>query len=65
MDKQLAAALLEKMMLSRKFEENVQYYFSLGMIHGTTHLGIGEEATTTGTCLAPPTAVMARRSPRA
>ena len=52
MDKQLAAALLEKMMLSRKFEENVQYYFSLGMIHGTTHLGIGEEATTTGTCLA-------------
>ncbi|MDO5702721.1 MAG: thiamine pyrophosphate-dependent dehydrogenase E1 component subunit alpha [Lachnospiraceae bacterium] len=52
MDKKLASALLEKMMLARKFEENVQYYFSLGMIHGTTHLGIGEEATAAGTCLA-------------
>jgi pyruvate dehydrogenase E1 component alpha subunit len=51
-DKQLARGLLEKMMLSRKFEEQVQYYFSLGMIHGTTHLGIGEEATAAGTCLA-------------
>jgi len=30
----------------------VQHYFSLGMIHGTTHLGIGEEATGTGTCQA-------------
>lgn len=52
MDKKLAMNLLEKMMLARKFEENVQYYFSLGMIHGTTHLGIGEEATAAGTCLA-------------
>lgn len=52
MDKQLASALLEKMMLTRKFEESVQYYFTLGMIHGTTHLGIGEEATAAGTCLA-------------
>ena len=52
MDKQLALELLEKMLISRKFEENVQYYFSLGMIHGTTHLGIGEEATSAGTCLA-------------
>lgn len=52
MDKQLASQLLEKMLLCRKFEENVQYYFSLGMIHGTTHLGIGEEAASAGTCLA-------------
>ena len=52
MDKKLALDLLEKMLLARKFEENVQYYFSLGMIHGTTHLGIGEEATAVGTCLA-------------
>lgn len=49
---ELALTLLKKMMLSRKFEENVQYYFSLGMIHGTTHLGIGEEATSSGTCTA-------------
>lgn len=48
----LAKELLKKMYLSRKFEESVQYYFSLGMIHGTTHLGIGEEATSAGTCSA-------------
>ena len=48
----LAETLLRKMYLARKFEENVQYYFSLGMIHGTTHLGIGEEATTAGSCTA-------------
>ena len=51
-DKELALKLLEYMHLARKFEEGVQYYFSLGMIHGTTHLGIGEEGTGAGTCLA-------------
>lgn len=52
MNKQLAVKLLSNMMLARKFEESVQYYFSLGMIHGTCHLGIGEEATSAGTCAA-------------
>ncbi len=52
MDKATAMVLLEKMMQARKFEEKVQHYFSLGMIHGTTHLGIGEEATSAGTCVA-------------
>ena len=52
MEKQLASELLEKMMLIRKFEESVQYYFTLGMIHGTCHLCIGEEATAVGTCMA-------------
>ena len=51
-DKNLALTLLKYMHLGRKFEESVQYYFSLGKIHGTTHLGIGEEATGVGTCLA-------------
>ncbi len=51
-DKDLALNLLRYMHLARKFEESVQHYFSLGMIHGTTHLGIGEEATGAGTCLA-------------
>lgn len=49
-DKELALKLLANMHKARKFEEKVQYYFSLGMIHGTTHLGIGEEATSAGTC---------------
>lgn len=52
MEKAKELELLRYMMLSRKFEENVQYYFSLGMIHGTTHLGIGEEAVASGTCRA-------------
>lgn len=51
-DKQLALMLLENMQKSRKFEEKVQYYFSLGMIHGTTHLSIGEEGAAAGTCAA-------------
>ena len=32
----------------RAFEEKVAYFFSRGMIHGTTHLYIGEEATAVG-----------------
>jgi len=51
-DPALARKLLTTMELIRRFEESVQYYFSLGMIHGTTHLGIGEEAAAAGTCTA-------------
>lgn len=50
MSKELGLKLLKDMYLSRKFEEKVQYYFSLGMIHGTTHLSIGEEGAAAGTC---------------
>ena len=50
MDETISRKLLKNMLLCRKFEENVQYYFSRGMIHGTCHLGIGEEATAAGTC---------------
>ena len=41
-----------KMNHIRAFEEKVAYFFSRGMIHGTTHLYIGEEATAVGS-LAP------------
>ena len=41
-----------KMLHVRKFEEKVAYFFSMGMIHGTTHLYIGEEATAIGACCA-------------
>lgn len=48
------AALLWKMYRTmvtiRLFEEKVAYYFSRGLIHGTTHLYVGEEATATGAC---------------
>jgi len=40
------------MLLARKFEEQVQTLFAQGLVHGTTHLGIGEEATAVGTILA-------------
>lgn len=40
------------MLLTRKFEEKVAYFFSMGMVHGTTHLYIGEEATAAGVCAA-------------
>ena len=41
-----------KMNLSREFEEEVQWLFSKGLVHGTTHLGVGEEATAVGSILA-------------
>ena len=44
--------LLEKMYLSRYFEERVQWMFTQGLVHGTTHLGIGEEATAAGSIYA-------------
>ena len=51
-DKSFLLSLLEKMYLGRKFEERVQWLFSQGLVHGTTHLGIGEEATAAGTIAA-------------
>ena len=50
--KELLAEMWEKMVLSRKFEEKVEWLFSRGLVHGTTHLGIGEEATAVGSVLA-------------
>ena len=44
-------ALIEafrKMWLIRLFEEKVDFFFAKGMIHGTTHLCVGEEATAVG-----------------
>ncbi|OQX30147.1 MAG: pyruvate dehydrogenase, partial [Spirochaeta sp. LUC14_002_19_P3] len=37
-----------KMLLIRYLEEKVAYFFTRGMIHGTTHLYIGEEAVAVG-----------------
>ncbi len=41
-----------KMLLTRKFEEKVAYFFSMGMVHGTCHLYVGEEASAAGVCCA-------------
>jgi pyruvate dehydrogenase E1 component alpha subunit len=52
MSKATLKDMLTKMMLTRKFEEKVAYFFSMGMVHGTTHLYVGEEASATGICCA-------------
>ena len=40
------------MMLIRLFEEALEEMFSRGLLHGTMHLSIGQEATAAGACLA-------------
>ena len=51
-DKAFLGDMYKKMQSARKFEERVQWLFAQGMVHGTTHLGIGEEATAVGTIMA-------------
>lgn len=48
--KEKLADIYLKMLHTRNFEEKVAYFFSRGMIHGTTHLYAGEEATAIGAC---------------
>ena len=50
LDKQLE--LHRMMMLIRLFEEALEEMFSRGLLHGTMHLSIGQEATAAGACLA-------------
>ena len=50
--RELLLKMWENMNLARNFEEHVQWLFSKGLVHGTTHLGIGEEATAAGTIAA-------------
>ena len=40
--------ILEKMYLSRFFEEKLQKEFSEANLYGTTHLSIGQEASHVG-----------------
>ena len=51
-DKAFLARSMEYLMLVRKFEERVHSLFAQGKVHGTTHLGVGEEATSVGTVFA-------------
>jgi acetoin:2,6-dichlorophenolindophenol oxidoreductase subunit alpha len=47
-----ARRTLETMWTARRFEEAVDQLFARGLMHGTMHLSIGQEASATGTCLA-------------
>ena len=51
-DKELCRSLMLRMMLVNKFEETALSLFSQGLVHGTMHPGIGEEATAVGTTAA-------------
>lgn len=43
-----AREMLHTMMVIRAFEERAQELYSLGQVHGTMHLSIGQEATAVG-----------------
>ncbi|MBC8129866.1 MAG: thiamine pyrophosphate-dependent dehydrogenase E1 component subunit alpha, partial [Rhizobiaceae bacterium] len=43
---------LRKMHLIRRFEEGAEEAYMRGLIHGTMHLSIGQEASAVGTCVA-------------
>lgn len=51
-DRSFLRELMVKMMTVRKFEEKLQWLFAQGLIYGTMHPGIGEEATGVGTTAA-------------
>lgn len=42
--------LFRQMWVIRFFEEKVDEFFAKGMIHGTTHLAVGQEASAAGAC---------------
>ena len=52
LDKSLSRTLMLRMMIVHQFEETAFWLFGQGLVHGTMHLGIGEEATGIGTTAA-------------
>ncbi|NNE88816.1 MAG: thiamine pyrophosphate-dependent dehydrogenase E1 component subunit alpha [Silicimonas sp.] len=50
-DAETLKGALKKMYLIRKFEEGAEDSYMRGLIHGTMHLSIGQEASAVGTCL--------------
>lgn len=51
-NKEILMEMYKRMNEARTFEEKVNYFFARGMVHGTTHLSIGEEASGVAACLA-------------
>ena len=51
-NKEFLQGLMERMMLVHTFEERAFWLFGQGLVHGTMHLSIGEEATGVGTSAA-------------
>lgn len=51
-NKETLVQMYKRMNEARKFEEKVSYFFARGMVHGTTHLSVGEEASGVASCMA-------------
>ena len=51
-DKDWSIDALRIMLNSRFFEEKTEELFKAGLIHGTTHLANGQEASQVGLCMA-------------
>lgn len=51
-NKEIILEMYKRMNEARAFEEKVSYFFARGMVHGTTHLSIGQEASSVGACMA-------------
>src|SRR5436190_2713895 len=50
-DNAALADALRRMHLIRRFEENAEEAYMRGLIHGTMHLSIGQEASAVGICM--------------
>ncbi|MBW4829273.1 MAG: thiamine pyrophosphate-dependent dehydrogenase E1 component subunit alpha [Clostridiaceae bacterium] len=50
--KETLLEMYKRMNEARSFEEKVSYFFARGMVHGTTHLSVGEEASGVASCMA-------------
>jgi pyruvate dehydrogenase E1 component alpha subunit len=48
--KQALHGFLRQMYLIRQFEEGAEQAYTRGLVHGTMHLSIGQEASATGVC---------------
>ncbi len=51
-DKKTLLEIYKRMTQARSFEEKVSWFFSRGMVHGTTHLSIGQEASGVASAMA-------------
>ena len=50
--KEVYQEMYKRMNEARYFEQKVSWFFSRGMVHGTTHLSMGEEASGVAPCMA-------------
>jgi pyruvate dehydrogenase E1 component alpha subunit len=50
--KEFLLDMFMRMNCARYFEEKIAYLFSRGLVHGTTHLSIGQEGSAVGACMA-------------